>query len=171
VFLGAHVKFDRFSQVKLQHDTKYVQQPLQESLQLPQMVLGPESQGIPGVVCCNVLQCHYSTLQHTATAAAPLPLTLQHTSTHCNTLQQSLQLPKMVLGPELQGVPESIETHCNTLQHTATHCNTLQHTATNSYTLQHTTTHYNTLQLPLHFCRCPKWCLALRCKVEIPEIS
>jgi len=31
--------------------------------------------------------------------------------------------------------------HCNTLQHTATHCNTLQHTATHCNTLQHTATH------------------------------
>jgi len=37
-------------------------------------------------------------------------------------------------------------THCNTLQHTATHCNTLQHTATHCNTLQHAVTHCNTLQ-------------------------
>ena len=36
--------------------------------------------------------------------------TLQHTATHCNTLQHTAT------------------THCNSLQHTATHCNTLQHT-------------------------------------------
>ena len=34
--------------------------------------------------------------------------TLQHTATHCNTLQYT----------------EHTATHCNTLQHTATHCNT-----------------------------------------------
>ena len=43
---------------------------------------------------------------------------LQHTATHCNTLQHYTQ------------------SHCNTLQHTATHCNTLQHTATHRNTLQ-----------------------------------
>ena len=41
-----------------------------------------------------------------------LAMELQHTATHCNTLQYC-----------------NTETHCNTLWHTATHCNTLQHTA------------------------------------------
>ena len=35
--------------------------------------------------------------------------------------------------------------HCNTLQHTVTHCN-IQHTATHCNTLQHTATHCNMLQ-------------------------
>jgi len=43
---------------------------------------------------------------------------LQHTATHCNTLQHTA-------------------THCNTLHHTATHCNTLQHTASHCNPLQH----------------------------------
>jgi len=46
-------------------------------------------------------------------------LQLQHTATHCNTLQLTLQ---------------HAATHCNTLQRTATHCNTLQHTATHCNT-------------------------------------
>jgi len=41
---------------------------------------------------------------------------------------------------------EERDSHCNTLQHTATHCNTLQHTATHCNTLQRTATHCNTLQ-------------------------
>jgi len=50
--------------------------------------------------------------------------TLQHTATHCNTLQHN--------------------THCKTLRHLATH-STLQHTATHCNTLQHicNTTHCN----------------------------
>ena len=36
--------------------------------------------------------------------------------------------------------------HCNTLQHTATHGNTLQHTATHCNTLQHTATYGITVQ-------------------------
>ena len=43
---------------------------------------------------------------------------LQHTATHCNTLQHTA----ITL--------QHTATHCNTLQHTATHCNTLQLTAT-----------------------------------------
>jgi len=46
-------------------------------------------------------------------------MTLQHTATHCNTLQHALQ---------------HTATHCSTLPHTATHCNTLQHTATHCNT-------------------------------------
>ena len=44
-----------------------------------------------------------------------LSLSLQHTATHCNTLQHQCIM--------------DCRSHCNTLQHTATHCNTLQHTA------------------------------------------
>jgi len=62
--------------------------------------------------------------------------TLQHTATHCNTLQHVCH----------------IATHCNTML--LPHCNTLQHTIL--ATLQHTDTHYvchtathcNTLRLP-----------------------
>jgi len=102
--------------------------------------------------------------------------TLQHTATHCNTLQH-----KEVSGPALQNTA----THCNKMQHTATqyltatihisiqrqehldhvcttatHCNTLQLTATHCNTRKflsstaqfcntlHTATHCNTLQHP-----------------------
>jgi len=44
--------------------------------------------------------------------------TLQHTATHCNTLQHTFT------------VAHSGAVTCLALQHTATHCNTLQHTAT-----------------------------------------
>jgi len=36
---------------------------------------------------------------------------------------------------------QSLQKHCNTLQHSATHCNTLQHSATHCNTLQHTAPH------------------------------
>jgi len=69
---------------------------------------------------CNTLQ-HYATLcnklQHTTYYYNILQdetSSLQHTATHCKTLQ-----------------------HCNTLQHTATHCNTLQHANHFSSILQH----------------------------------
>jgi len=57
---------------------------------------------------------------------------LQHTATHCNTLQYT-------------ATPQHTAAHCNTLQH----LNTLQHTATHCNTLRQT--HCNTLQRPL-FC-------------------
>jgi len=46
-------------------------------------------------------------------------------------------------GRLLLSVLQHTATHCNTLQHTA-RCNTLQHTATHHNTLQHTTPHCNT---------------------------
>jgi len=76
---------------------------------------------------------HCNTLQHTATHCSTLQRavthcnTLQHTATHCSTLQRAV-------------------THCNTLQHTATHCNTLQHTAVHCNAQQHTATNYNIQQ-------------------------
>ena len=83
-----------------------------------------------------------NTLQHTATP-------LQHTATHCKTLQR-ICLPQKSFYICLRTVANSTlqhtATHCNTLQHTATRCNTLQHTATHCNTLQHTATHCNTLQ-------------------------
>jgi len=61
-------------------------------------------------------------------------LTLQHTATHCDTLQTHCN------------TLQQTATHCKTLQNTATHCNALQHTATHCYTLQHTALHCNTLR-------------------------
>ena len=72
---------------------------------------------------------------------------LQHTTTHCNTLQHTWS----VVERQTQLTLQHTATHCNTLQHnttylkrsrqadpahTATHCNTLQHTTT-----WHTTTY------------------------------
>ena len=58
---------------------------------------------------------------------------LQHTATHCNTLQQTAST-----GSHSQKWPQHTATRCNTLQHTVStsshsqkkDCNTLQHTAT-----------------------------------------
>ena len=102
----------------------------------------------------------HHTLQHSATHCDTLQQTsdtLQHNTTHCSTIQRNA-------------------THYSTMQHTATHCKTLQHTATDMRhtatqftmsdltvalssqdnaavlpaihcnTLQHTATHCNTLQ-------------------------
>jgi len=101
---------------------------------------------------------------------------LQHTATHCNTLQHGecrmysttcahrskcvavccsvLQcvavccslLSDVFYDMCAQEQVTHTATHCNTLQYAATHCNTLQHTATHCNTLQHTATHCNTLQ-------------------------
>ena len=96
--------------------------------------------------------------------------TLQHTATHCNTLQHECHtkkcLPRVIMRLVMREMTQETHclvylvlqcgrqcntlhytaTHCNTLQHTATHCNTLQHTATHCNTLQHTATSCNTLQ-------------------------
>jgi len=47
---------------------------------------------------------------------------LQHTATHCNTLQHTNDTGLSKVG---RGDAADTTTHCNTLQHTATHCNTL----------------------------------------------
>ena len=52
--------------------------------------------------------------------------TLQHTATHCNTLQSSLSKRLQTLTYTMA----RFQKNSNSLQHTATHCNTLQHTAT-----------------------------------------
>jgi len=83
-------------------------------------------------VCCSVLhQSHLSRDWQTRL--------MQHTATHCSTLQHTAIHKKLT--------NEIDATHCNTLQHTATHCNT-QETDKRDWcnTLQHTATHCNTLQ-------------------------
>ena len=76
---------------------------------------------------------------------------MQHTATHCNTLQHT------GVAVRTRGTfPDDLQhtaTHCNTLQHTATHCNTLVYQCGHEghfqmicNTLQHTATHCNTLQ-------------------------
>jgi len=72
----------------------------------------------------------------------------EHSNSHCNTLQRTA-------------------THCKTLQRTARHCNTLQHAATRCNTLQHTATHCNTLRTGL------SWMMAgfqLFCRVRSNRI-
>jgi len=96
--------------------------------------------------------------------------TPQHTATHCNTLQHTLQRICLrcctgLIMSDGSLLPSDTATHCSTLQHAATHCNTQQHTATYPFetlyrayhvrwltlrghcsTLQHTAAHYSTLQ-------------------------
>ena len=95
---------------------------------------------------------------------------MQHTATHCNTLQHTATTTCIcyVKNSITDGEKECMYLTCNTLQHIATHCNTLQHTATTTTcicyvknsivdgekecmyltcnTLQHIATHCNTLQ-------------------------
>jgi len=54
---------------------------------------------------------------------------LQHTTTHCNTLQHTAT-QKTAAAAQLpaRGIHQHIATYPNTLQHTATLCNTLQTT-------------------------------------------
>jgi len=76
---------------------------------------------------------------------------LQHTATHCNTLQRTATHWTHLNALEHTAIHwntlQRIATHCNSLQQTATHCNTLdtlQHTATHCSTLQHTKLRYPT---------------------------
>ena len=79
---------------------------------------------------------------------------LQHTTTHCNTLQSIFF--ELLHRNALQHTATHCKspllncctaTHCSTLQHTAAHCSTLQHTAAHCSTLQHTAAHCcNTMQ-------------------------
>jgi len=92
---------------------------------------------------------------------------LQHTATHCNTLQHAATelraTPAIGATRTATHTATHIAKHCNTLQHNTTypaidlratvahahcntHCNTLQHTATHCNTQQQTATHCNTLQ-------------------------
>jgi len=89
----------------------------------------------------------YSWLQRTAT--------LQHTATHCNTLQHTHHyntsrryLTLWVFWVDILKSPVTIKctvwigfkADCNALQHTATHCNTLQHTAAHCSTSRRNST-------------------------------
>jgi len=49
--------------------------------------------------------------------------TLQHTATHCNTLQ-NIANPRNTLQHTATHTMHRTATHCNTLPHTATHCHT-----------------------------------------------
>jgi len=80
-------------------------------------------------VCCSVLQrvavCHANRcfLHHTATYS----ITLQHTATHCNTINVCAPIRTYVLPREQSNTLPHTAAHSNALQHTATHCNKLQH--------------------------------------------
>jgi len=74
----------------------------------------------------------------------PLANTLQHTATHCNTLQPHCN--HTFTDWELLHIAWARAAYCNTLRHTATHCNALQRTATYYNTLQLSATQCNSLQ-------------------------
>jgi len=96
----------------------------------------------------------WHTLQHSSTHCTTLQqqhtATLQCTTPHCNTLLHTA-IKSHVFWDKLKKTYDT--THCNRLQHTATHCNTLQRTAPHcitlqqqhTATLQHAATHCNTL--------------------------
>ena len=88
-------------------------------------------------------------------AHSPAQRRMQHTATHCNTLQctattymyqEHTSWVTCAIYVAHCNTLQHAATHCNTLHYTATHCNILQHTATHGNTLQHTATHCNTLQ-------------------------
>jgi len=112
------------------------------------------------VVCCSVLQCPRSkrcagSMCEEVLLVLSLNM-LQHTATHCNTLQHAACTEQINFRGSLsRSLSQHAATRCNTLQHAATHCNTLQHTATHCRTLQdtaktlpqtQTAAHCNTLQ-------------------------
>ena len=74
------------------------------------------------------------------------------TATHCNAFDPMLQFTatRVLASRSLHGFETGGQSHCNTLQHTATHliarCNALRHAAAHCNTLQHTAMHFNTLQ-------------------------
>ena len=85
----------------------------------------------PDAIQCNFLQHTTDLLLHHALSLTQLTNTLQHTATHCN----SLQLPATHYNPcccitrtHSPTQAFSISKCTNTLQHTATVCNSLQHT-------------------------------------------
>ena len=91
---------------------------------------------------------------------------LQHTATHCDTLQHSLAPSKspthmcavtrlymwlhlfIWAGILVEGVSSALEIADTQVQHTATHCIVLHHTASHCITLQHAATRCNTLLRP-----------------------
>ena len=137
--------------------------------------------GSPSVCCVCVCVCLYVCVSTTHT----LPLVAHvHASRHTRTCVSShiwmshgtrmdesrpkyervtshVCMHRVGCKPDSNHILNSIDTHCNTLQHTATHCNTLLHTSAcvtwdvnqiptishpiPSSTLQHTATYFNTL--------------------------
>ena len=108
----------------------------------------------------------YSTLQHTATHCNTLHMSmeylrmpmarlvnvtahcpLQHTTTHCNTLQHTATHCKTLNVTAHCPLPTA--THCSmctAMSHTATHCNALQHTASHCTAVHHNETHCSALE-------------------------
>jgi len=70
---------------------------------------------------------------------------LQHTATHCNTLQHTAGAHLWHKDCACNTLPH-IVIHCSMLHHTASHCITLHFTASHCIALHHTATHCNTLQ-------------------------
>jgi len=125
---------------------------------------------------CNSLQ-HSATHPHTATRKQLSRVrayincqvlckncnnTLQHTATHCNTLQHTHTQTQL---SRVRAFVNFTASYCNTLLHSAvyihSHCNILQHTATHCTTQQHpamhlhhdnTHKHCNTLQHIAAYC-------------------
>jgi len=126
-------------------------------------------------VCCRVLQCaavccralqrvavspnifmdmtlgQSCVRRPTATYYYTLPTqcnSLQHTATHCNTLQRMCRETHSNILVHTPDTLQLTETHGNIMQHTATHVSgdSLQHTATHCNILQLSVTHGNTLQ-------------------------
>ena len=93
--------------------------------------LAPQTQRYTADLCIDHTATHCNTLQHIATHCS----TLQHTATHCNTLQHFYNTLHHA---------EHFTTFQNTLKLSATLCNTLQHIAPHCTTLRHTTTYCTT---------------------------
>ena len=98
------------------------------------------------LVICIQLGKHCHDEPH---GALPRYNTLQHSATHCNTLQHTTawvtrRIIRLQHAATHGNILQHTAAHCSTLQHTAAHCNTLQHAAAHCNRLQHTATHYNT---------------------------
>jgi len=86
-----------------------------------------------------------NTLQHTA---RHWHNTLQHTATHCNTMQHTAARQRFARSamPAMRRAMSG--DYCIPLQHTATHCNTLQYPTTPCNTMQHLAARCTTPQHP-----------------------
>jgi len=117
-------------------------------------------------VGCSVWQCVWVGPWHILLGGFCVRTKLQHSATHCNTMQRqtvrqcnalehiatatlathcstlqyiaaACKTPQYGWAARVHRRNGSSETRCKSLQHTATHCNTLRHTATHCNTLQH----------------------------------
>jgi len=104
-------------------------------------------------VCCSVLQCVAVCLCNFVRCECVTFAFDKVVQTHCNTLQHTAtNCNTLQHTTARERTWQHTAIHCNTRQHTATHGNTLQHTATHCRTLQHIVTHGNTLQHTATFC-------------------